>query len=312
MKIRPFFLFSLFICASIAVQAQMPPPPPASPYRTYVSVNGNDSNMTMGCQQIAPCRNFQAALNVTTPHGEVTALDSGDYMPFNINQSVTIKAAPGADVTILTAFGDAITINYSANPLDSVVLRGLTINGSGTMGWNGVHFFNGGTLIIENCVITDFGGGIRMDSAGKLTVTDTILRNNFFGATLQTTYGQVHATFDHVQIKNNMFSGLGVWNNTHAVISNSLITDNFPDGIEVSSSGSFPPTTELEIEGCVIRNNITGINAYSGLVRVSHSTITDNGTGIAPPFGAQVLSFGNNRLMGNGTDGSFSGMISLQ
>jgi hypothetical protein len=37
----------------------------------------------------------------------------------------------------------------------------------------------------------------------------------------------------------------------------------------------------------------------------------DNNTGLSS-FGAALLSYGNNRLAGNGMDGSFTGLISLQ
>lgn len=309
MKTKSILLLSLLICVSIAVQAQMPPPPPISPYRTYVSVNGNDSNVSMGCQQIAPCRNFNVALGVTASRGELVALDSGNYMPFNITQSVTVKAAPGADVTILSSgFGDAIAIN--AGPSDTVVLHGLTFNGSAMSGWTGIHFWTGGALLVENCVITDLTNGIRVDGPGKISVTDTFIRDNQMGVALQTSSGQIHAIFDHVHIKNNQFAGIGVWTNTQAVISNSLITDNFMNGVEVSAGS--PGNAVANIEGCIIKNNNNGIVSYSGsLARVSHSTITDNQQGI-PPYGGQVLSFGNNRLAGNVTDGFFTGMIPLQ
>ena len=309
MKIRFFLLLSLITYISVATQAQGPPPPMASPYRTYVSVNGNDSNVSSGCQQTAPCRNFNAALGVTASHGELVALDSGNYMPFNITQSVTVKAAPGADVTILSSgFGDAIAINATSS--DTVVLHGLTFNGSAMSGWTGIHFFTGGSLLVENCVITDLTNGIRVDGPGKIGVTDTLIRDNQMGVAMQTSSSQIHATFDHVQIKNNQVTGIGVWNNTQAVISNSLIVDNFQLGVEVSAGS--PGNAVANIEGCIIKNNNSGIVSHSGsLARVSHSTITDNQQGI-PPFGGQVLSFGNNRLVGNVTDGFFTGMIPLQ
>jgi hypothetical protein len=42
-----------------------------------------------------------------------------------------------------------------------------------------------------------------------------------------------------------------------------------------------------------------------------HSTIVDNGQGLSTT-GGLLLSYGNNRVAGNGTDGSFTGLISLQ
>ncbi len=58
------------------------------------------------------------------------------------------------------------------------------------------------------------------------------------------------------------------------------------------------------------------IVANSGAtVRVSDTTITNNATGIAGPgggAGGQVISLGNNRLFGNGTDGSFTSIVPMQ
>jgi hypothetical protein len=73
----------------------------------------------------------------------------------------------------------------------------------------------------------------------------------------------------------------------------------------------------LNIEDCVIQGASTGILTVNGsgggtaIVRVNHSTIVDNVTGLSS-FGSPLLSYGNNRLAGNGTDGSFTGLISLQ
>jgi hypothetical protein len=46
-------------------------------------------------------------------------------------------------------------------------------------------------------------------------------------------------------------------------------------------------------------------------VRVNNSSITGNTTGLSLLSGAQILSFGNNRLSGNGSDGAFSNLIPL-
>ena len=287
----------VFLCSFVLVSIMAH----ASNFRTYVSVAGNDGNAGMGCPANAPCRNFNAALGVTFPHGEVVALDSGDYMPATVNQSVTIKAAPGADATIVSmGFGDAISINIG--PSDTVVIRGLTVNGSNGSGWSGIHFWAGGTLHIENCISTDFSfAAIIADAAGKLVITDTVVRNSSFGVILQTTSGQIHATLDHVQIARN---------NAQAIIRNSLLVDNPQTAAQASAASG--ATAALTIEDCVIKDNNMGINAYyPSIIRVSHSTITDNAQGLSP-FGGQILSFGNNRLAGNGMDGSFTGIVPLQ
>src|SRR5438045_9323218 len=90
---KSFALLWFFVFASVMAQAVS--------FRTYVSVAGNDGNTSMSCSANAHCRKFNAALSVTFPHGEVVALDSGDYMPVTVTQSATIKEAPGADAIIV-------------------------------------------------------------------------------------------------------------------------------------------------------------------------------------------------------------------
>src|SRR6516164_7440187 len=51
------------------------------------------------------------------------------------------------------AGGNAIDIN--ASPSDAIVLRGLTLNGSG-IGLNGINFNSGASLTITNCVVQNF------------------------------------------------------------------------------------------------------------------------------------------------------------
>jgi len=299
---KSYALVCFFIVASVMAHAVS--------FRTYVSVAGNDGNTGMSCPANAPCRSFNAALSVTFPHGEVVALDSGDYMPVTVTQSATIKAAPGADATIVSmGFGDAISINIGSS--DTVVVRGLTVNGSNGSGWSGIHFWAGGTLHVENCTSTDFSfAAIIADAAGKLVITDTVVRNSSFGVVLQTTSGQIHATLDHVQIKNNQYTGVDARNNAQAIVRNSLLVDNPQTAAQASGPSGGPGV--LTIEDCVIKDNNMGIVAYySNTIRVSHSTITDNNQGLSP-FGGQILSFGNNRLAGNITDGSFTGMVPLQ
>lgn len=50
--------------------------PAAAVQRTFVASDGNDAN---ACSLIAPCRTFQAAVNLVDSAGEVVALDSGGF-----------------------------------------------------------------------------------------------------------------------------------------------------------------------------------------------------------------------------------------
>ena len=48
-----------------------------------------------------------------------------------------------------------------------------------------------------------------------------------------------------------------------------------------------------------------------GNIRVSQTTIEENTTGLFATAGGTIVSFGNNRLAGNGTNGSFTSTIPL-
>lgn len=280
--------------------------------RTYVSVNGNDGNTSMGCPVTAPCRSFGAALGVTNPFGEIVAVDNGDYAPVTVTQSVTIQAAPGVDATVVSFFGDAIQVTVGTN--DVVILRGLNVNGL-NMASSGIRFTAGGTLNIENCNITSFMmNGISVEAGGTVYIKDSEVENTMTAIRLQSPSGLIHASIDGVHLKHNMYVGLFAAENSQTTLRRSVLANNFFNGI---SAGDYVGTSEVNVEDCLIQGSNTGIFAANGggggtaLVRVSHSSIVDNNTGLSS-FGAPLLSYGNNRLAGNGFDGSFTGLISLQ
>jgi parallel beta helix pectate lyase-like protein len=289
----------------------------ATSQKTYVSVNGNDGNTSVSCPATAPCRSFGSALGVTSPYGEVVAMDSGDYAPVTITQSVTLKAAPGVDATIFSSFGDGITITAGAS--DMVILRGLNLNGLYFSWGSGIRFTSGGALTVENCNITHFEDhGITVQGGGTIYINDTEVADTSIGIFLQSLSGLIRATIDRVHLEHNNYAGLYAGRNSQSTIRNSILADNSYYGI---TAGDFLGTAELNVEDCLVeRSNYgTGIFASNGgdsgsgsaTVRVSHSAIVDNSTGLSS-YGASLLSYGNNRLAGNGIDGAFTGLISLQ
>ena len=89
--------------------------------RVFVASYGNDSNP---CSFGAPCRNFQQAVDVVDPGGEVTAIDSAGFGPISINKSVSITSPSGVEAGIVpVSGGDAITI--SAGPNDVIPIAWL-------------------------------------------------------------------------------------------------------------------------------------------------------------------------------------------
>jgi hypothetical protein len=306
MKQRTLVLIAtFFVTLAFAAQTQ------AQAARTFVAVAGNDAN---DCTFATPCRTFAGAVPNTAPGGEITALNSGAYGVVTIDRALTLQAAPGAHV----ALGDgtansAVTIN--AGPSDVIVLRHLHISRSGNI-QRGIDFNSGGpggALFIESCVVTGFPlDGIRFvaddgcseNGCPKLFIKNTIARNNGRGI-----YFNGYATLDRCRIEGNA-TGVHVSAPSRATIRDSVVADN-------SSYGLFSEAlADTALENCAVTRNGTGIRASSsgffvGRFYVSNTAISLNSTGLSPN-GGRIISFGNNRLSGNNTNGAFTSTIPQQ
>ncbi|MGH9941542.1 MAG: hypothetical protein ACRD9R_04175 [Pyrinomonadaceae bacterium] len=147
----------------------------AASFRTFVSSTGSSLNTAMNCPRTAPCRNFSDAYSVTTPGGEIVALDSAGYGSVNITKSVTITAIPGeCGFVNVVAGGSGITINAGSS--DLVILRNLMIGGAGNANTVGVQH-NSGNLIIQNSTFTQLTTGVSATGA-KLDLIDSNLLSN--------------------------------------------------------------------------------------------------------------------------------------
>jgi hypothetical protein len=151
-----------------------------------------------------------------------------------------------------------------------------------------------------------------MEAAGILYLKDSEVQDTVYAIRLQAPSGMVHASLDGIHLKHNAI-GIFAGANSQATIRNSVLMDNY-NGIQ---AGDYTGSSELNVDDCLIQGSNSALSAWSGggggtaVVRVNHSAIVDNSTGLTS-FGAPILSYGNNRLAGNGYDGSFTGLISLQ
>src|SRR5664279_2701739 len=101
--------------------------------RTWVSGVGDDANP---CSRTAPCKTFAGAISKTAAGGEINCIDPGGFGGVTITKSITIDCA-NTEAGVLVAGTNAI--NVSAGAGDTIVLRGLDIEGVGT-GLVGVQF----------------------------------------------------------------------------------------------------------------------------------------------------------------------------
>jgi len=98
--------------------------------RTFVSAAvGNDAN---NCDRLTPCRTFQGAHDKTNPDGEITVLDPGGYGALTITKSVSIVNDGMGEASVLVS-GGATGIIINAGPASYINLRGITIQGIGSV-----------------------------------------------------------------------------------------------------------------------------------------------------------------------------------
>src|SRR5262245_4596763 len=98
--------------------------------RTWVSGVGDDANP---CSRTAPCKTFAGAISRTAINGEINCLDPAGFGAVTITKSITIDCedtqgsilASGTTGVIINITGTAAT-----DPLATVRLRGLSINGT--------------------------------------------------------------------------------------------------------------------------------------------------------------------------------------
>lgn len=256
--------------------------------RTAVSVQGSDLNT---CAVASPCRNFAAALQQTNPGGEIIALDSGGFGTVTVERSVTIAAAPGAYAGItVPAGGIGVWILAPAGTI--VVVRGLIVKGVG--GLAGIHLNSGQELHVEQCVIDGFTTGVSSysPSSDHLTVSDTIIRNVYNGISLSGP-----GLIEHVTVKNASNIGFESYGSGVVTVRDSVATGGTAGFVGASSA-----TARMNIENCAAFDLNAGVSAGTGgVVRLSNSVISGNGTGLIQSGTGVLETFQNNHVRGNAT-----------
>jgi len=137
----------------------------------------------------------------------------------------------------------------------------------------------------------------------SLFVSDTTVTNNHSNGILVT--GTVNGALNRVTASGNgvgiFASGTGV-----SLTLTDTVSDNNNYGVGASASA-------VMVRNSTVSNNAVGIAAdQTAIARVSQSTVTANGTGLQTTNGGQWVSFGNNNVSGNSTDGVATTTVALQ
>lgn len=278
--------------------------------RTWVSGVGDDANP---CSRTAPCKTFAGAISKTAAGGIIDALDPGGFGAVTITKSITLENI-GEVASVLVSGTNAIIVN--AAPTDTVVLRGISIEGLGT-GIHGVNFLAGAKLTVENCTIQKFSqNGINFTPSGNaaLVVTNSTINNNAGSGILvqggaSTTATSVGASLSKVNLIENG-TGFQVVKGV-AAIKDSAVNANTAFGIKALGTASL---ARISVDDTLVNDSLTGVGLISqgsqASIFLSRSTVAGNTTGVLPISSGLITSFGNNRLFGNSSsDGNFSSTV---
>jgi hypothetical protein len=270
--------------------------------RTWVSGVGDDVNP---CSRTAPCKTFAGAISKTAAGGEIDVLDPGGFGAVTITKAITIDGGPNAG-GILNSGSNGIVVNAGAG--DVITIRNLTIQGAGT-GVNGIRFLAGASLNVEHVIVqgnTQVGLDFEPGAASQLIVSDTIVQNNAgVGILIKPgAAGSAKASLLRVQAYQNI-AGVRAEDRSNVTISDSVASGNANNGfVAISTSAA----VNMFIESSVAANNQTNSGAFAGgtlaTIFISNFTTTMNAVGLTITGGAHINSFGNNKNVGNGTNGA--------
>jgi hypothetical protein len=157
------------------------------------------------------------------------------------------------------------------------------------------------------------GVSFQPSGVSRLFLKDSIIRNNNNpsngGAVLiqPGAAGSAQAFLDGVRMEGNLF-GVFASDRSTVAVRNSVVAANSNSGF---TAGSNAVAVIMNLENCLVAENNTTPNTTGVLsagaaatVRLSNVTVVNNGVGLSSVSGGSIVSFGNNRIAGNGTDGA--------
>jgi hypothetical protein len=280
--------------------------------RTFVSGKGTDANAGDCCVFTHPCQTFAVAIARTAAGGEIDVLDPADYGTVTITRAISIFN-DGVGVAGIQTEPDTNGVTINAGASDSVHLRGLTIEGLG-VGTNGIRFNTGGNLAIENCVVRNFtlaGIAITPSTSSNFSVSNTIASDNPNEGIAINPQGAavVQGVLSKVTANNNNSAGIVV---DGSFTTGASLNVTVVDSEAANNGGAGVAAVSLPRQAAaavMVRNVIANNNKNSGLavqgnaiLRVAHSVVTGNNTGLVTDRGGAIFSYGDNDIDGNAND----------
>ncbi|MEO8675750.1 MAG: PASTA domain-containing protein, partial [Casimicrobiaceae bacterium] len=301
--------------------------------RTAVSPKGSDAN---ACSFTSPCRTFDRAISRTQSGGEVIVLASAGYGPMVIDRPITIAAPSGVYAGISVLSGTGIVVNPGSG---GVALKGLAINGLG--GTRGIDLQSGASLFIDDCTVSGFtqaGLYAQPSIAITIQVRHSAFRDNGTGISAGlAAAGLLQLNLDGAQFEGNgtglsiaAFGAVGTLRGS-AFVNNGTGLSVAPgasgasaqlevskttfkgNGTGIVTGGVAGTTSKVNVSSSLVASSAVGLSsAAGGTIVVADTTITRNVTGLQQSAGGACVTFGNNRLVNNTTNGTFTSSSTLK
>jgi hypothetical protein len=283
---------SLAVLAAMLLPALHTAPAHALNLISWVSRNGSDTN---NCMITSPCLTFGHAISMTNDPGEIDCLDAGGFDAITITISVTVNCH---GTTATNAFQASIACSNGIlinAPGKIVTLRGLNLDGffAGGCTLSGILIQAAAAVHIEDCVVERWPQkGIldtRTTGLTKLTIKDTIVRDNVSAGIVAAAAPKNSVVLENVHSVGNTY-GIAVATGNNVVVDHSVMSENSAAGVEAD------PGAQVFVDSSKISHNVNyGVFAL-GVVALANSDITFNSSSIS----GSTMSYGNNRLFGNG------------
>ena len=165
-KILSLCAFAVVIAGGLATGAN------AQATRTWVSGVGDDVNP---CSRTAPCKTFAGAISKTATGGQISVLNPCGYGAVTIVKAISI-IADGDYGSITNVSVNGLNISNAIPAGARVHIRGIDIDGGGTLGTNGVNILGPAKVFLENVRIRNqSGAGVAVNGpAGTRVFLDKV------------------------------------------------------------------------------------------------------------------------------------------
>jgi hypothetical protein len=192
-------------------------------------------------------------------------------------------------------------------------LRGIVIEGFG-QGAFGIKLNSGGLLTVVDCFVRDFtqaGVELEPNSSFQYTIANTQLINSGTGLIVSAGSGaQTNGSVQNVIAENNI---------VRAIFVDSFINGGGPANMTIMLSSANLNNVGLAAQGSNVQMNVRDSNvsnnsgvgisvSLNAVVRVRHSALTGNLRSVS----GAISSFGDNEIVGNGSDPGTITLISTR